>query len=339
VIQGVELDQYAGVLAAESEGLAIGDALAQEGLSDVDWRAVDVTFKEKLASDAQLFQRFTELHTRAVETLSRRVSPLDDDPAAWAGFVAALARAGEARGLLERHRLGENDLLRLTRSWGERLSRDKQLERKVTELSASAACPDRIDADPPALRPFPWTKGQRGGAASSGAEAAIEGEDFGDVERDVDLFAALSAGLLHLPEQREALLELARLDEADLERVHASWKDRIARDPDVRAQYLVAFAEHRASLRAAPPEPSAQLDLDLYAALCVALERTPDQAGWLLAECGLDPAAHAALVAAWEARFDADPSQRLRFVASMAKYAREYERMLSQADREEHRNG
>jgi hypothetical protein len=168
----VTIEQYAGIEAARAEGHPLDAILRQEGVELEHWYDIDLAFKRAITADPQLLAMFRKKRSEAEDHLWRRVTPLDDDLAAWMGFVAHVG-ASNTHEVLESHGLKHGDLARLTRRWQRRLDGDEDLRRHAAELTKEAPpAPATISAAPAALRPFPWTK--RAATASGPSALAAE---------------------------------------------------------------------------------------------------------------------------------------------------------------------
>jgi hypothetical protein len=165
----LSVEQYAGIRAALAEGHPLEQVLAQEGVPAWRWPELDLALAEELTHDARAFARYAEKLGEAEDVLERKVAPLDDDLAAWTGFVSALAAAGPS--LLDDHGLRPSDLARLQRRWQRRFADDEGLRERAAELAKSPARPPAaIDAGAAELRPFPWTPGAEAAQAGSRLE-------------------------------------------------------------------------------------------------------------------------------------------------------------------------
>jgi hypothetical protein len=154
---GVGLDQYAGVQAALAEGIPLEDALTQERLAPGAWAEADRAWKEELADAPDLELRYRRLRRQAEDCLARPIVPLDDDAAAWAGLLGALAVAPDAETTLRRLGLRMTDVARLGRAWREKAARDPKVTERLTDLAGRASPPSSVRCGAIVLRPFPWT--------------------------------------------------------------------------------------------------------------------------------------------------------------------------------------
>ncbi|MFO0759858.1 MAG: hypothetical protein U0359_25460 [Byssovorax sp.] len=161
VVLGVRLDQYAGVTAALAEGLVLKDILAQEDLAEATWPEADRAWKEELADAPDLLLRYQRLRRSAEDCLARPAPPVDDDPAAWAGLLGALAASDDPDLLLRGFGLRMVDIGRLGRSWQRRAADDPKVADRLIKLAGKAQPPREVRSSAPVLRPFPWTPAPR----------------------------------------------------------------------------------------------------------------------------------------------------------------------------------
>jgi hypothetical protein len=156
-VLGVGLDQYAGVQAALAEGIPLEAALTQEQIAPGTWAEADRAWKEELADAPDLELRYRRLRRQAEDCLARPIAPLDDDAAAWAGLLGALAVAPDAEVTLGRLGLRMTDVARLGRAWREKAARDPKVAERLIELAGRAPPPSSVRCGAGVLRPFPWT--------------------------------------------------------------------------------------------------------------------------------------------------------------------------------------
>jgi hypothetical protein len=142
-ISGVPLAQYAAVTAALAAAHPLKAVLAAEGIDARSWAQADAGWTVRLDADASLLARYEAALAAAADRLERTVEPIDADVAAWAAFLAALARDAEA--LLQQHGITHDDVARLRRAWDARTAADPGVRQRLAEL--------RHDPGPlPALR-------------------------------------------------------------------------------------------------------------------------------------------------------------------------------------------
>lgn len=156
-LDGLTLEQYAGITQAVSEGLALDDVLAQERVSSDVWRSAELSFREALVDAPDLQLDLVHLRRRAEDCLARTISPLDDDPEAWMGLMSILALGDGAKGKIESLGLTMSDVARVGRSWRRKMEADPQLAEKLAELAPRARPPTSVRAAPLELRRFPWS--------------------------------------------------------------------------------------------------------------------------------------------------------------------------------------
>ena len=161
VFLGVRLDQYSGVAAALAEGLPLREILAQERIEQAAWIEADRAWKEAIVDSPDLQLRHLQLRRQAEDCLGRRVEPLDDDPAAWAGLLGALALSDDSARLLRSLGLRMSDLARLGRRWRARAAEDARVADRLAELAGKARAPTSVRCGKTELKPFPWTPAGR----------------------------------------------------------------------------------------------------------------------------------------------------------------------------------
>src|SRR5262249_36819503 len=106
----ISLDQYATVCAVLAEGWTLDDALASADLERQAWQRCELAWTRRLIEDAACFEAYRAALAKAEDRMSRRVTPLDNNAAAWVSFLGALAGAMDPASLFEQHGLNTNDL-------------------------------------------------------------------------------------------------------------------------------------------------------------------------------------------------------------------------------------
>jgi len=155
---GISLRQFAGIRAALTEGFPLSDVLDQEGVPQWRWPALERELTVRITADPQAFEAFTADLQTAEDHLSRQVRPIDEDLAAWVGFIEAYRTGGQA--LLDAHGLRPTDVGRLQRKWQTSLSEDDELRQRAEKLGQRPPpSPTQIEAGSAELTPFPWTPG------------------------------------------------------------------------------------------------------------------------------------------------------------------------------------
>jgi hypothetical protein len=149
---GISLARYAAVMAAVAEPFPRGRVLALEEIDPEAFLAAEIVWKQRLARrDGPVFGRFALELAAAEDWLIRRVTPLYQEPEAWAAFLAAM-RAQPAR-VLEETGLGSNDFARLSRHWARLAREDRGLAADVADhLGRGPSELPRIVAEPRRLR-------------------------------------------------------------------------------------------------------------------------------------------------------------------------------------------
>ncbi len=192
--QDLTLAEYARVQAHVLERYPLEDVLSHLGLDERGWSSAEQTWKQRIASDPTLLPVYTRELDRAVDALERRITPLDDDAAAWLTFLAVYATQKEPFAWLERHGLGPNDVARLQRHWARRCRDDGDVAKRFGELEKDAAgrpLPN-IVVDP--RRPL--RRGSRPGEASPAASVVDAPSGAHAAHVDLDGTAELSGQVL-----------------------------------------------------------------------------------------------------------------------------------------------
>ena len=153
------VEQYAGISAALADGYPLDAVLENEDLALKAWPDADTAWKQKLVADPTTFESYRARLGEAEDWLGRKVAPLDDDLAAWLGFLGAYGKHTAPFDLLGGLGLGMNDLGRLQRRWDKRLKADQELAKQAEELAKKkpSAVP-KVSAAKGVLKPFPWSK-------------------------------------------------------------------------------------------------------------------------------------------------------------------------------------
>lgn len=246
-LHGVSLAQYAAVNAAIAEGFRLEDVLAIERIDASAWSRADVKWRKRLeeaiAAKSVLLQRYQDELAAAEDWLTRRVTPLDADLAAWTAFIETYSAAPRRELVLSQCGLGVNDVARLTRLWRRRLNEDPSLATKITSLPRAGELP-RVHAEPAELK-----RSRRGGAAKAApaahpAHAAPkEAKSAGSAPTDIDIFgldryAGLSAELEVFPGEAERVrLKYKVESEAHQRALDAQVQAYLAADPQREREY------------------------------------------------------------------------------------------------------
>jgi hypothetical protein len=160
---GLSLAQYAGIQAAVALRFPLERALANERLSTKKWDRCRTAWGAKLAREGRgspLSAAFRDKQAEATAWLGRRISPLDEDLAAWVGFLGAYASEPAPSALLARLGLRDDDVQRLVLAWKRRTDADEALAKKALDLAKKAPrVVPVVKVTPGELRPFPWSPG------------------------------------------------------------------------------------------------------------------------------------------------------------------------------------
>lgn len=209
---GVTLEQFAGVTAATAEGIPLDLVLAQEAIPADGWNAAATSWREAIADAPALVIELVRLRRIAEDCLARKVTPLDDDPAAWVGLLKTLGEADDPTAVLGSLGVTASDVSRIGRRWKARAREDLTLARTLTELGASANPPKAVDVGLLELRPFPWTPKpsapaapERGPHDEAPVPATGAGAERQAVARQLASFQLPHSGQVEQTEQTEQL--------------------------------------------------------------------------------------------------------------------------------------
>lgn len=173
---GVSLEQFAGISAALADALPATEVFAQEQVDAERWPAAERAWREAIADSTDLQLAYMQKRRIAEDCLGRAISPLDDDPGAWAGLLGALATADDLAPVLDGLGITAVDVARLGRKWKAKAQRDPDVAKQLTELAPDAKPPLAVKAGPAALRPFPWSPKGLEQAPSAAEEATGSSE-------------------------------------------------------------------------------------------------------------------------------------------------------------------
>lgn len=319
---GLSVAQYAGVTAAIAEGHAPADALAQESLEMDGWAETERQWREAIVESLELQVAYTQRRREAEDHLTRSVSPLDDDPAAWAGLLGAIMIAPSLTEVLEPLGLSMNDVNRLSRAWRRKQQEDKALGTRLAELAATAEPPTSVVAGPKVLRPFPWSKRRTGDAPEASCSAGRGSTPTPPVvamasfQRAATLDA--NSAPTHLPACEEATLAPGADAPVSLPFGRRASKETPppTSPPAPQSGETIAALPHIDAARELPFEASALAltSVERYAALVAALRATPERAEELLCAAGLRTVDQRRRVhQLWATRFHANPALRETF--------------------------
>ncbi|MFO0615667.1 MAG: hypothetical protein U0414_23940 [Polyangiaceae bacterium] len=320
---GITLEQYSGVTAAISVGLPLARVLAQEQIDAATWPAAARAWSEAIAGSSEVLIEHMQKRRIADDCLARKISPLEDDPAAWVGLLGALALAEAPGDLVGALGITMADVGRIGRAWKRRATSDPALAARMQELAPSAAAPTKLDVGPLELRRFPWSpapppppanKDTRG---ALGVGAALPERAIGEVERNLASF--------QIAEQR-ALAPRSGLGAPDLP---PPPPPAPAPPPSSAGAQLVVTAMPAVDASTKPVTPFEVLDpaargvtLVRYAETVAALQAPHADRRAVLAKIDLDEASFEAVNAYYERRFSRE-----------ARWALEFGRLLNEAQK------
>jgi hypothetical protein len=222
ILAGVSLARYAAINAALTEGFPLPDILAIEGLSAPAWKEADAAFKVELTREPATLASYAAELAAAEDSLSRRVTPLDDDPNAWVAFLHAFSRSPEPFELLKTNGLGMNDISRLRRRWARRLEQENGLEKQLAKLARAPGALPSIQVEPAALRPSRLT---------------------------LEQYARMCVEIALYPAHKLEILRRYGVDNEQQPRLDAYWGARVREDASVKAAWDRCYAEHWTRLR------------------------------------------------------------------------------------------
>lgn len=265
VFAGVSLAQHAGVAAALEEGIPLADVLAQEGIEPSSWRQADRAFRQALPDAPDAYLLYLEKRRIAEDCLGRAIAPLDDDPVAWTGLLAALA-GGNAAAQLEPLGLRMTDVARLGRRWRKKAADDPAVAERLGELAGKGKAPTSVTCGSIELRPFPWTSGPERHTRGTAEETEVDAREATrmrlaearltlrdhegrlPIESDGDLWAALRVVEELAPGMARDAYALCGLDARKAEALAATWRERLATESELRANVVVRTADYRLML-------------------------------------------------------------------------------------------
>jgi len=172
---GVTLEQYAGVTAALLEGFTLSEVLKSEGIDAGAWSYAAAGWGARLTKDGvggPISAAYQDKLAFAQRWLGRGVAPLDEDLAAWLGFLGAWSSHSAPFELMTGLGLVPADIGRIQSLWSKRLAADHGLCKKMLELAQKKLCViPAVKVTPAVLRPYPWSK-KTGAARASEVRTA-----------------------------------------------------------------------------------------------------------------------------------------------------------------------
>ena len=178
VIGGIRLRRYVAIHAALSEGFPLDTALRHEGIDPLAWPDIDGVWAdamlESVDGDRVLIDLYEAAFQEAQERFRRPIAPIDEDLVAWLDFLRAWQSAPDPSDFVRQSGLVQNDLIRLHRSWSEKIGLDGALQRRAAEIL------ERPAALPPPLQIGPATLPPPLGDRPVVAPAEVDDDDDGD---------------------------------------------------------------------------------------------------------------------------------------------------------------
>jgi hypothetical protein len=270
-LAGVSLARYAAINAALTEGFPLPDVLAIEGLSEPAWKEADAAFKVELTREPATLASYAAELAAAEDLLSRRVTPLEDDPDAWVAFLHAFSKSPEPFELLKTNGLGMNDISRLRRRWARRLEQENGLEEQLSKLARAPGALPSIQVEPAVL---PRSRAAKAGQAAiipaasqvrpSPAVAAFKAPGLSDAPAAIppnvgsasptprltlEHYARMCVEIALYPAHKLEILRRYGLDDEQQSRLDAYWGARVRGDVSVKAAWDRFYAEHWTRLR------------------------------------------------------------------------------------------
>ncbi|MGE0322229.1 MAG: hypothetical protein AB7K71_00345 [Polyangiaceae bacterium] len=143
------LDQYARVSQALAlHRMAPDQVFAAEQITAEQWETLKAPLELRIAEsdpESDLLSELSDASQRALLWLKRSLPPLDQDVAAWFGFLRAYSESAEPRVLLSRAGLTEVDLMTLHQFWAKQI---EDADQRTRAAGAQAVVPE-VRAEPP----------------------------------------------------------------------------------------------------------------------------------------------------------------------------------------------
>ncbi|WP_437528264.1 hypothetical protein WME79_44595 [Sorangium sp. So ce726] len=187
-----------------TEGFALANVLAVEGLAPRTFARADLAWKQRLAAEPELLAAYAQELAQAEDWLDRKVEPLAEDPTAWAGFLAAFGAHPAPFELLQENDLGMNDVARLRRRWARRAEEEAKVGELLKDLHTQPGKLGSLRVGPRVLRPSRVAEAR--GSAERPADEHAAAVPLGEPRLGLAEYAALCAELDALPGQRERVL-------------------------------------------------------------------------------------------------------------------------------------
>jgi len=348
-LEGVSVEQYAGVSAALDEGLPLDAILEQEQIDEDAWSRVEPAWCVRVAEDVALSTEYGQRRREAEDCLARSIEPFDRDEAAWVALLGAIATQEDAFAFVEKLGLTMIDVGRMGRSWKRKTDKDPELGKRLAELGPTAKLPDKskIKIGPVKLARFPWSPAPREpapaekpAAVAAGAASVADADVVAKRELASFQIAALeppeaSPQALPPPAPPPLKKELKSTTDVDIHKViHAARSRGIPfsgstsappPDPDPPASPRASAPPPSGGQTidpSAPTKPTLPFDsapiqlmqLDRYAALAAELRLSPGDAEAIMQRYGLaSPESRKQIHELWRRRFETRPELREKF--------------------------
>jgi hypothetical protein len=261
----VPLLQFAAVVAAVGEAVALPLVLELEGLTQTMWAEASRAWGARIATDAAARALYGDELALAEDRLARTVAPLDRDFEAWLGLHALWRGHAEPARLLDDLGLRAADMARLRRRWGARVAPAPRLAGRVREAEsrpeAAAKAPPPLTLGETVLRPSAAAGLARSTPApelDTSATASVPGVLMMSLDEYARACALLddAAG----PGLAGVLRAFRLPSEAAWERAERAWRRELAREPQLAADFRALrghFASRKRAHAVAAQSPAA----------------------------------------------------------------------------------
>jgi hypothetical protein len=254
-VEGVTLEQYAGLSAALLDGFALEPVLALEKLDEAKWAGANLRWSRRIAAappGGSMSTGYRAVLAFARDWIGRRVAPLEDDLEAWFAFLAAISEGPTVLSKVMESGVTDFDISRIQSKWHQRMEADAELKKRALKLAAKPKPKiPRLEIRLGALRPFPWSKTAATQPTPTPTRPQMLSQSYlGDaigLERYAGIHAALSRGS---KSDVTALLARHGLSKSELVSLDARWKRRFDADPSLLGDFraLVRYYEARETI-------------------------------------------------------------------------------------------
>jgi hypothetical protein len=152
---GVSLEAFALIRAGLADEIELAELLAYAAVDFEAWERGEPAWEarviEALENEEHAFlEEVDRLSATARSQWERRIPPLDEDLAAWLGFVRAWGEADAPVAMLEKAQLRPADMVRLHHLWSERLGKSAALRADARAILSGPGMPVREPKPEPA---------------------------------------------------------------------------------------------------------------------------------------------------------------------------------------------